>query len=51
MNHQLTTVKQPVFYIPHGAGPCFFMNWQPAGTWEQMAKFLTNISSRLLGSL
>lgn len=24
-----TTITQPVFFIPHGAGPCFFMDWQP----------------------
>ncbi len=47
MNNQSVKVKQPVFYIPHGAGPCFFMDWQPADTWEQMAEFLKSISSHL----
>ncbi len=23
MNNESTTVKQPVLFIPHGAGPCF----------------------------
>lgn len=47
MNSQITSVKQPVLFIPHGAGPCFFMEWQPANTWHKMAEFLTSISNRL----
>ena len=49
MSNQLSnaTVTQPVFFIPHGAGPCFFMDWQPANTWEQMAEFLKSIAGRL----
>lgn len=47
MNNQSTIAKQPVFYIPHGAGPCFFMDWQPADTWSKMAEFLESISNRL----
>lgn len=36
----------PTIFIPHGAGPCFFMDWEPAGTWDRMAGFLrTSISS------
>ena len=29
----------PTVYLPHGAGPCFFMDWQrgPAGTWDRTA--------------
>ncbi|WP_394123997.1 DODA-type extradiol aromatic ring-opening family dioxygenase [Psychrobacter nivimaris] len=40
-------VSQPVLFIPHGAGPCFFMDWQPADTWYEMATFLKSISARL----
>lgn len=47
MNSQITSVKQPVLFIPHGAGPCFFMEWQPANTWHKMAEFLTSIPNRL----
>ncbi|MEJ2178535.1 MAG: dioxygenase, partial [Gammaproteobacteria bacterium] len=34
---------QPVFYIPHGGGPCFFMEWTmgPADTWDAMAHWLS----------
>lgn len=40
---------QPVFYIPHGGGPCFFMEWTmgPADTWEAMAHWLSSISATL----
>jgi len=41
------TMTQPVFFIPHGGGPCFFMDWQPADTWQGMAEFLRSIDSRL----
>lgn len=47
MDNKSTAVKQPVFFIPHGAGPCFFMDWQPAATWDSMAAFLTGITTRL----
>ncbi|ERL56396.1 DODA-type extradiol aromatic ring-opening family dioxygenase [Psychrobacter aquaticus] len=47
MNSESTSTTQPVFFVPHGAGPCFFMDWQPADTWEKMAEFLQSISSRL----
>ncbi|MGP4734306.1 MULTISPECIES: DODA-type extradiol aromatic ring-opening family dioxygenase [unclassified Psychrobacter] len=40
-------VSQPVLFIPHGAGPCFFMDWQPADTWYEMATFLKGISAHL----
>ncbi|WP_201566461.1 DODA-type extradiol aromatic ring-opening family dioxygenase [Psychrobacter sp. JCM 18900] len=40
-------VSQPVLFIPHGAGPCFFMDWQPADTWYEMATFLKSISAHL----
>lgn len=39
--------RQPVLYIPHGAGPCFFMDWNPADTWNNMAAFLKGIQGTL----
>lgn len=38
---------QPVLFIPHGAGPCFFMNWNPAHTWDNMADFLKGVADSL----
>lgn len=32
--------RMPALYIPHGAGPCFFMDWTPRDTWTRMGTFL-----------
>ncbi|MFM1887674.1 MAG: hypothetical protein RL026_2831 [Pseudomonadota bacterium] len=37
---------QPTFYLPHGGGPCFFMD-DPHGTWAGMAAFLRELHTRL----
>src|SRR5690554_4359759 len=42
-----TPVRQPVLFIPHGAGPCFFMEWSPPDAWNGMADFLSNIRHSL----
>lgn len=34
---------QPTFFIPHGGGPCFFMEWDPPGAWDGMAAFLKGL--------
>ncbi len=47
MNNKSVSATLPVLFIPHGAGPCFFMEWQPADTWDKMVDFLKGISSRL----
>lgn len=43
-----TARKLPTFYIPHGGGPCFFMDWsvrgEPADTWDATAKWLRGIA-------
>lgn len=39
--------RMPVFFIPHGAGPCFFMDWNPADTWDRLANFLQGIADTL----
>ena len=35
----------PTLFIPHGAGPCFFMDWTrgPADTWDRTAAWLKGI--------
>ncbi len=38
---------QPTFFIPHGGGPCFFMDWTPPDTWTQMAAFLSDLITGL----
>lgn len=38
--------RQPTFFIPHGGGPCFFMD-DPQGMWTGMADFLAGLADRL----
>ena len=49
MEHKDTfyIMRQPTLFIPHGAGPCFFMNWDPANTWNRHRKFLENLPALL----
>lgn len=42
-----TATPMPTLYLPHGAGPCFFMDWDPPGTWDRMARWLRSIPSSL----
>ncbi len=39
----------PTLFIPHGAGPCFFMDWTmgPRDTWEKLATWLRGIDGSL----
>ncbi len=41
--------RLPTFYLPHGGGPCFFMEWTrgPADTWAGMAAFLRGLIGTL----
>lgn len=38
--------RQPTFFIPHGGGPCFFMD-DPRGVWTGMEAFLRSLPERL----
>lgn len=42
-----TGKKMPTWFIPHGGGPCFFMEWSPPDAWNTMADFLKNLASTL----
>jgi len=42
-----TAVRMPVIYLPHGGGPCFFMDWNPRGMWDKMGAYLSNIPELL----
>jgi aromatic ring-opening dioxygenase catalytic subunit (LigB family) len=35
--------KLPTIFIPHGGGPCFFMDWDPPDTWQRMAEYLRSV--------
>lgn len=39
----------PTLFVPHGAGPCFFMDWEPADTWARMGSWLRAVP-QLLGA-
>jgi aromatic ring-opening dioxygenase catalytic subunit (LigB family) len=41
-----TAPRQPTLFIPHGGGPCFFMD-DPNGVWTGMAAFLRTLPSTL----
>lgn len=37
----------PTLFVPHGAGPCFFMDWNPPTAWNAMAGFLKGVAATL----
>jgi len=41
----------PTVFLPHGAGPCFFMEWTrgPADTWDRTAAYLRGLVDSLPG--
>jgi len=43
--------RQPSIFLPHGGGPCFFMDWTmgPADTWDKTRAFLEDIPVSLPG--
>jgi aromatic ring-opening dioxygenase catalytic subunit (LigB family) len=42
-------LRQPSLYIPHGGGPCFFMEWTygPKDTWARMGEMLRGLPALL----
>ena len=43
------SLRQPAIFIPHGGGPCFFMDWTwgPADTWQKTQRFLEGLAGSL----
>lgn len=39
--------RMPTLFVPHGAGPCFFMDWDPVDAWDRMRTYLENIATTL----
>ncbi|NBT54023.1 MAG: dioxygenase [Betaproteobacteria bacterium] len=37
----------PTWFIPHGGGPCFFMESNPPHVWDRMAAFLRGLATTL----
>jgi aromatic ring-opening dioxygenase catalytic subunit (LigB family) len=46
MSDVAAAVRQPALFIPHGGGPCFFMD-DPRGMWTDMAAFLRGLPASL----
>lgn len=40
-------MRQPSLFIPHGGGPCFFMQWNPPETWTSLQRFLETLLDTL----
>ena len=45
----MSNQRQPAIFLPHGGGPCFFMDWTwgPADTWDKTRSFLESIAGSL----
>ena len=39
--------SMPTWFIPHGGGPCFFMDSNPPHAWDRMADFLKGLAATL----
>jgi aromatic ring-opening dioxygenase catalytic subunit (LigB family) len=41
--------RQPTIFLPHGGGPCFFMDWTwgPVDTWHKTQRFLQALPASL----
>jgi len=39
--------RMPTMFIPHGGGPCFFMDWDPPDTWNRQREFLEDLPATL----
>ncbi len=42
---ETNTTRIPTVFMPHGGGPCFFMDWTmgPADTWDRTAQWLRDL--------
>lgn len=47
LDHPANAIQMPTLFVPHGGGPCFFMEWDPVDTWERMAEFLRGVAATL----
>jgi aromatic ring-opening dioxygenase catalytic subunit (LigB family) len=45
----MTIERQPAIFLPHGGGPCFFMDWTwgPSNTWNATQRFLEGLAASL----
>lgn len=43
----MNTSRLPTIFLPHGGGPCFFMDWNPPDAWDEIAAWLRSLPDRL----
>lgn len=43
----MASARLPTLFVPHGGGPCFFMDWNPPDAWDHMAAWLRSVDSRV----
>ncbi|HLZ66325.1 MAG TPA: class III extradiol ring-cleavage dioxygenase [Aliidongia sp.] len=41
----MTEARLPTLFIPHGGGPCFFMDYPGANPWQSMGDYLRGIAA------
>ncbi len=39
----MSNTRFPSYFIPHGAGPCFFMEWNPLTVWDATKDWLSRL--------
>jgi len=39
--------RMPTLFIPHGGGPCFFMDWSPPDEWDRHRQYLRDLPATL----
>ncbi len=39
--------RMPTIFVPHGGGPCFFMEWDPPDTWDRERAHLEGLLASL----
>ena len=47
MQEKVGGARMPTWFVPHGGGPCFFMDWNPPDAWDRMADYLKGAASTL----
>jgi len=49
LSQAASSMRQPTIFLPHGGGPCFFMDWTwgPADTWVPTQRFLESLAATL----
>jgi aromatic ring-opening dioxygenase catalytic subunit (LigB family) len=47
MTNDFQSDSLPTLFIPHGGGPCFFMDWNPPDTWKKMGAWLGAVAGSI----